>query len=162
VVCVECLPADKPWDVVSVTRRSSGVAPRACVRVYARVLVPCMYLCKDSAAPAHARTRAHRPAIQWTIINHIYHILYIYYIYEYVNFCCKCISAVYCVSLNTTNLSTLMEKKSTTIRRGYSQKEKDVVGRWKPLTDDADKHYTLRHYATYSRCKSFIEEKSRP
>jgi len=40
VVCVECLPADKPWDVVSVTHRSSGVAPRACVRVYARVLVP--------------------------------------------------------------------------------------------------------------------------
>jgi len=40
LVCVECLPADKPWDVVSVTRRSSGVAPRACVRVYARVLVP--------------------------------------------------------------------------------------------------------------------------
>jgi len=40
VVCVECLPADKPWEVVSVTRRSSGVAPRACVRVYARVLVP--------------------------------------------------------------------------------------------------------------------------
>jgi len=40
VVCVECLPADKPWGVVSVTRRSSGVAPRACVRVYARVLVP--------------------------------------------------------------------------------------------------------------------------
>jgi len=37
VVCVECLPADKPWDVVSATRRSSGVAPRACVRVYARV-----------------------------------------------------------------------------------------------------------------------------
>jgi len=40
VVCVECLPADKPWDVVSVTRRSSGVAPQARVRVYARVLVP--------------------------------------------------------------------------------------------------------------------------
>jgi len=43
VVCVGCLPADKPWDVVSVTRRSSGVArgaARACVRVYARVLVP--------------------------------------------------------------------------------------------------------------------------
>jgi len=40
VVCVECLPADTPWGVVSVTRRSSGVAPRACVRVYARVLVP--------------------------------------------------------------------------------------------------------------------------
>jgi len=36
VVCVECLPADKPWDVVSATRRSSGVAPRACARVYAR------------------------------------------------------------------------------------------------------------------------------
>ena len=34
VVCVECLPADKPWGVVSATRRSSGVAPRACVRVY--------------------------------------------------------------------------------------------------------------------------------
>ena len=40
VVFVEWLPADKPWDVVSVTHRSSGVAPRACVRVYARVLVP--------------------------------------------------------------------------------------------------------------------------
>jgi len=40
VVCVECLPANKPWDVVSVIRWSSGVAPRACVRVYARVLVP--------------------------------------------------------------------------------------------------------------------------
>ena len=40
VVCVECLPADKPRDVVSVTRRSSGVAPWACMRVYARVLVP--------------------------------------------------------------------------------------------------------------------------
>jgi len=40
VVCVECLAADKPWDVLSVARRSSGVAPRACVRVYARVLMP--------------------------------------------------------------------------------------------------------------------------
>ena len=40
LVCVECLPADKPWDVVSATRQSSGVAPRAYVRVYARVLVP--------------------------------------------------------------------------------------------------------------------------
>jgi len=40
VVCVECLPADKPWNVVSATRRSSGVAPRPCVCVYARVLVP--------------------------------------------------------------------------------------------------------------------------
>jgi len=39
LVCVEGLPADKPWDVVFVTRRSSGVAPQACVRVYARVLV---------------------------------------------------------------------------------------------------------------------------
>jgi len=38
--CVECLPADKPWDVVSAPRRSSGVTPRACVRVHARVLVP--------------------------------------------------------------------------------------------------------------------------
>jgi len=40
VICVECLSADKPWDVVSATRQSSGVAPWACVRVYARVLVP--------------------------------------------------------------------------------------------------------------------------
>jgi len=40
VVCVEYLPADQPWDVVSLTRRRSGVAPRACVRVYARALVP--------------------------------------------------------------------------------------------------------------------------
>jgi len=40
VVCVECLPADKPWDVVSATRWSSGVAPWACVRVYAHVLAP--------------------------------------------------------------------------------------------------------------------------
>jgi len=42
-VYVECLPpADKPWDVVSVICQSSGVTPRACVRVrvYARVLVP--------------------------------------------------------------------------------------------------------------------------
>jgi len=31
VVCVACLPADNLWDVVSATRRSSGVAPRACV-----------------------------------------------------------------------------------------------------------------------------------
>jgi len=32
-------------DVVSVTRRSSGVVPRACVRVYARVLVtPNLYI----------------------------------------------------------------------------------------------------------------------
>jgi len=35
VVCVECLPAHKPWGVVSATRRSSGVAPRACARVRA-------------------------------------------------------------------------------------------------------------------------------
>ena len=41
LLCVFCSVADKPWDaVVSVTRRSSGVAPRACVRVYARVLLP--------------------------------------------------------------------------------------------------------------------------
>ena len=36
VVCGN-LPADKPWNVVSATRRNSSVAPRACVRVYARV-----------------------------------------------------------------------------------------------------------------------------
>jgi len=40
VVYVECLSADKPWDVVFATRRSPSVAPRACVRVYARELVP--------------------------------------------------------------------------------------------------------------------------
>jgi len=39
-VCVECLPADKPWYAMSATCRSSGVAPRACVRVYGRVLAP--------------------------------------------------------------------------------------------------------------------------
>ena len=45
VVCVEYLPADKPWGVVAATRRSSGVAPRACVRLYARVLVlPNLYI----------------------------------------------------------------------------------------------------------------------
>jgi len=39
VVCVACLPANKPWDVVSATR---ALAWRrgACVRVFARVLVP--------------------------------------------------------------------------------------------------------------------------
>jgi len=31
--------------------------------------VLCMYVCKDSAAPAHARTRAHRPA---AFFYHIY------------------------------------------------------------------------------------------
>jgi len=40
VVWVECLPADKPWDVALAKRRSSGVAARSCARVYARVLVP--------------------------------------------------------------------------------------------------------------------------
>jgi len=42
VVCVECLPADKPWDVVSATRRSSDWRGAAglCARVRARVLVP--------------------------------------------------------------------------------------------------------------------------
>jgi len=39
-LCEECLHADMPWDLVSATHRSSGGAPRACVRVYARVLVP--------------------------------------------------------------------------------------------------------------------------
>jgi len=34
------MPACGQAVVVSATRRSSGVAPRACVRVYARVLVP--------------------------------------------------------------------------------------------------------------------------
>jgi len=40
VVCVECLPADKPCDVKFATRRGSDVAPRACALVCARVLVP--------------------------------------------------------------------------------------------------------------------------
>jgi len=44
VVCVEYLPADKPWDVVP-----AGVAPRACVR--ARVLVPPNLYNIDGAAP---------------------------------------------------------------------------------------------------------------
>ena len=33
------------------------VPPNLCIHTYIRV---CMYVCKDSAAPAHARTRAHR------------------------------------------------------------------------------------------------------
>ena len=46
VEAAEGLHGNVVGDVVSVTRRSSGVAPRACVRVYARVLVPpnlCMH-----------------------------------------------------------------------------------------------------------------------
>jgi len=44
-----------PWNVVSVTRRSSGVAPRACVRVYARVLVPPnLYIYLDAAESSWA------------------------------------------------------------------------------------------------------------
>jgi len=62
VVCMECLPANKPWDVVSATRRSSDVAPRACVRVYARVLVsPNLYIHtvaqQRRAAATYARTQ---------------------------------------------------------------------------------------------------------
>jgi len=64
VVCVECLPADKPWDVVSVTRRSFGVAPRACVRVYARVPVPPnLYIhtyIRKATWKSKARSRAQR------------------------------------------------------------------------------------------------------
>jgi len=56
VVCVECLPADKPWDVVSVTRRSSGVAPRACVRVYTRVLVPPNLYIHTYTQPSYVQT----------------------------------------------------------------------------------------------------------
>jgi len=59
VVCVECLPADKPWDVVPAKRQSSGVAPRACVRVYARVLVPPnLYL--DTQIPARMIERGEK------------------------------------------------------------------------------------------------------
>ena len=57
VVCVECLPADKPWDVVPVTRRGSGVAPRACVRVYARVLVPPNIYTHAYIPPRHMHMR---------------------------------------------------------------------------------------------------------
>jgi len=41
--------------------------------------IVCMYVCKDSALPAHARTRAHRPAAphQSSGVS----ILYIYLIY---------------------------------------------------------------------------------
>jgi len=61
VVCVECLPADKPWDMVSVTRRSSGVAPRVCVRVYARVLVPPnLYIHTYSSRVARQQANASR------------------------------------------------------------------------------------------------------
>ena len=63
---MECLPADKPWDVVSVTRRNSGVAPRDCVRVYARVLVPpdlYIHTHRGRRPPAHPRSR--KPQQQW-------------------------------------------------------------------------------------------------
>jgi len=62
---VECLPADKLWDVVSATRRSSGVAPRACVRVYARVLVPpnlYVHTHTHTRARTYAHTHFHRHA----------------------------------------------------------------------------------------------------
>ena len=47
LVCVECLPADKPWDVVFATRRSSGVSPRACVRVFWCRRILNTYIIKD-------------------------------------------------------------------------------------------------------------------
>jgi len=56
VVCVECLPANEPWDVGSATHRSSGVAPRACVRMYARVLVP---------PNLYIHTYIHVPRLEW-------------------------------------------------------------------------------------------------
>ena len=67
VVCVEGLSADKPWNVASATRRGSGVAPRACARVYARVLVPppniYIYICIQKArALGQCAVRARRPS----------------------------------------------------------------------------------------------------
>jgi len=59
----------KPWDVVPATRRSSGVAPRACVRVYARVLMPpnstftFTYIHTRTAAQA---ILSFTPAVLWT------------------------------------------------------------------------------------------------
>jgi len=52
---------------LSVTRRSSGVAPRACVRVYARVLVPpnlyisiyILMMFSPRETPPHIRTALH-------------------------------------------------------------------------------------------------------
>jgi len=79
VVCVECLPADKRGDVVSVTRRSSGVAPRACcVRVYARVLVPPnLYI--------HTYIHTHIYIYIYIYIILYIYILYIYIIYIYIH-----------------------------------------------------------------------------
>jgi len=57
VVCVECLPADKPWDVVSPTRRSSGVAPRACV------VCACTRACAGAGAAESVHTYIHVRAI---------------------------------------------------------------------------------------------------
>jgi len=54
MVCVECLPADRPWDVVSATRRrrrrSSGVASRAEARGARRVTADARVLMADGAA----------------------------------------------------------------------------------------------------------------
>ena len=43
------------------TLQGDGLPPLRYTR-RALTLHVCMYVCKDSAAPAHARTRAHRPA----------------------------------------------------------------------------------------------------
>jgi len=56
VVCVKCLLTKKPWGVVSTTRRSSGVMPRACARVYARVQVS-PFFCM------HTYIHIHRPVL---------------------------------------------------------------------------------------------------
>ena len=78
-VCVECLPADKPWDVVSATRWSSGVAPRACVRVYARVLVPPnfyiyiyihTYTYNSHNPPSSTRSGTGSPLKRRLVLNH--------------------------------------------------------------------------------------------
>jgi len=58
-----CLPADKPWDVVSVTRRSSGMALRACVRVYARVLVP-----PNLYIHTYIHTHTHPKSAGWAVV----------------------------------------------------------------------------------------------
>jgi len=56
IVCV-CVVGGRPKG-----RRGGEESSKNFFRTRASRQVVCMYVCKDSAAPAHARTRAHRPA----------------------------------------------------------------------------------------------------